>query len=189
MTWQGGESPRGFEGEMTRGLEEMPQGPQFARGSLEQPLESERALNQESERAAQVVERSEGQGGAFSREGGDFPAVSGGEFQRDGASPRRSKSGVNHIETASDVADVFELPMRKGLYGVTKMDTYPFKIMINSRVLKPRQLISLVHEMLHVFMKLHKMDEFPHSKLHDLAIFINSEILPVIERFRKQSSS
>lgn len=90
---------------------------------------------------------------------------------------------VRRLPLDSTTADIFERPLRKGLFGVTKMDTYPFQIMLNSKILGSRQAISLVHEMLHVFMKLHKMEGFSHSRLHDLAVFIFGEILPVMKKY------
>lgn len=158
------EAPRSQESETSRGeevsrggLEVKPE--EFSRGSLDEPLESERSLNSESERIAKEVEH---------------------EYSRD------SRSGVRRVMTDSKVMDLFEAPMRQGLYGVTQMDKFPFRVVINSRVMKPRQAISLVHEMLHVFARLHKMDSLPHDKLHDLSIFIFSEILPALRKFTNE---
>jgi hypothetical protein len=174
MTILSGEDPRGETNLPTRGIEIAP-GEQFMRGGLSDPISSERQLGIESERASQQVEESERSANAFSRGGGE-------EVSRD-----QSRRTVRHVKTDSSVADIFELPMREGLYGVTRMDTFPFKIMINSRQMRPRQLISLTHEMLHVWAKLHKMEDLPHDKLHDLAVFIFSEIVPVLNRFQERT--
>jgi hypothetical protein len=125
----------------------------------------------ETERVATLVQQKEQPDPGPDREVGGF-----------------SRDEVRRIKTDSRIADVFEAPMRKGLFGVTRMDTYPFKIMINSKVVEPRKLISLVHEMLHVWAKLHKVEELPHDKLHDLAVFIYSEIVPVVDKFKNRRS-
>lgn len=81
------------------------------------------------------------------------------------------------------LADIFEVPMRSGLYGTVQLDRFPFRIMLNSKVLAPRKMASLIHEMLHIWMRLHKMDDFPHDKLHDLALFIQAEVLPTMMKY------
>jgi hypothetical protein len=154
-----------------------PQPASFSRESIETPqqvdlpLQNQRELMKESERVSRVIEQEE-------RKLED-PGRSAEGFSRD---------EVLRVRTGSSIADVFEAPMRKGLFGVTRMDTFPFKIMINGRVVEPRQLISLVHEMLHVWAKLHKVEELPHDKLHDLAVFIYSEIVPVVEKYKNRRS-
>jgi hypothetical protein len=167
MSWENLENPRGEAKAMTRGLSEVAT-ENMSRGSIDEPLHSERELEMENERVSQAVERSENIG--------EEPE----SFSRD--------AGVVRVVTDSRVADVFEAPMRKGLYGVTRMDTFPFKIVINSRMVKPRQQVSLIHEMLHVWAKLHKMEDLPHDKLHDLAVFIRTEIVPVLEKYMHRNS-
>lgn len=126
---------------------------EFLRGSLDVPLASERGLHAETERVAGEIEN-------FSRE------------------DTLQRVETRRLQLASPIADIFETPMRSGLYGVTRMDVYPFKIVLNSKVLTPRRAISLVHELLHVYTKLHKKETLPHAKLHDLSIFLFSEVLP-----------
>lgn len=92
------------------------------------------------------------------------------------------------VPVESKVANVFVSPMRKGRYGQTRLDVFPFRVVLNGEIQAPRQQISLVHEMLHVWAELHKLPEFHtkyHDKLHDLAVFIYQEIVPVLVRFAK----
>lgn len=87
---------------------------------------------------------------------------------------------MRQVDTPSLLANVFETPLKSGLFGTIRLNTTPFQIVLNETVLEPRKQVSLVHEMLHAFMELHKMHDFPHDKLHDIAVFVHGEILPVL---------
>jgi hypothetical protein len=162
MSWEGLDNPRGESAPMTRGYSEV-QPESFSRGNLDEPLQTERQLMEETYRVASLP------------------------VQESRESENMQRDSRRRVPVPSQVADVFEAPMRRGLYGVTKMNTYPFEVLINNRVMKPRQLISLTHEMLHIWAKLHKVEELPHDKLHDLAVFIFSEIVPVVNRYKERT--
>lgn len=93
---------------------------------------------------------------------------------------QKDAKSLREVPTPSRLVRVFETPLEDGLYGSIRLNTQPFQIVLNSKVLTPRKQVSLTHEMLHAFMELHKMHSFPHDKLHDLAVFIQEQVLPVL---------
>lgn len=76
-------------------------------------------------------------------------------------------------------------PLPDGLNGYVKLDAVPFRITVSNTIVPMRQDLALVHELLHVgthFLKL----KVPHDHLHQLAVFVLTQIAPALAEFRKQ---
>jgi len=64
-----------------------------------------------------------------------------------------------------------------GEYGRTYLDERPFKVVIAGNATDERQRLALVHELLHVYGEVHKLN-ITHEQLHSLSYFILSEVIP-----------
>jgi hypothetical protein len=70
-------------------------------------------------------------------------------------------------------------PMSDNDFGQVDLSTQPFQITLNSRMAYPRVRMSMVHEMLHVLLEMHKIN-LPHSMLHEVAVLIVNDVLPAL---------
>lgn len=74
--------------------------------------------------------------------------------------------------------------LRNGLFGFVNLSTSPFRIEINNRVIPSRQLVALIHEMLHVWVKMYKIP-VTHVNLHRIAVGIQNDLLPVLRQLKE----
>jgi hypothetical protein len=81
-----------------------------------------------------------------------------------------------------DVATIKRAPMKPSRHGMIDYSDFPFKITINEDSDYGRQKVAMVHELVHAGDRLHKwnLDEV---RVHDIARFILSEIIPNITRY------
>jgi len=62
-------------------------------------------------------------------------------------------------------------------FGEVDLSEQPFRIVLNSRMAYPRVRMSLVHELLHILVEMHKFN-LSHEAVHELALMIVNDILP-----------
>jgi hypothetical protein len=65
-------------------------------------------------------------------------------------------------------------------YGMVRLGRRPFQITLNCNMTFERIRIALVHELMHVFTAMHKID-LSHEQLHTLALIVNNDVVPCIE--------
>jgi hypothetical protein len=68
--------------------------------------------------------------------------------------------------------------------GITYFKPRPFLIVLNRNISPGRMEISLVHELLHVYTEVYKIN-LSHEQLHTLAVFIDTDIIPAVKYIRK----
>jgi len=91
------------------------------------------------------------------------------------------------LDVRSQNIELFEAPMKSSLFGVVRLDRFPFRILLNSKLTSPRQEVALVHEMLHIFVKLYKIEPlagegYPHLETHNLSCFVHEVLLPALRK-------
>jgi hypothetical protein len=80
-------------------------------------------------------------------------------------------------------------PLEDTLYGMVNVSRSPYIMTLNANMTYPRVRISLVHEYMHIFCHLHKID-LTHEQLHLLAVIMNNDIVPSLgqlDRFTNQA--
>jgi len=109
-----------------------------------------------------------------------------------------SRPGISHDTSACTMHDnpflsdgvlkegaFFETPlftaelqaMSDNDFGEVDLSEEPFRIVLNSRMAYPRVRMSLVHELLHILVEMHKFN-LSHEAVHELALMIVNDILP-----------
>jgi hypothetical protein len=71
--------------------------------------------------------------------------------------------------------------------GLTFLNKRPFRIVLNSRIAPGRLEVSLVHEMLHVYTNVYKIN-LPHEQLHTLSVFMLTDIMPALKKYKEHNN-
>lgn len=89
----------------------------------------------------------------------------------------------------SPLAHVYEAPLPEGVFGYTNHAVTPTEVVITSSAGVPsgRKRIALVHEILHVLVRLHKIS-LSHDQLHALSIALTQELVESLPKFEQLSS-
>lgn len=86
-------------------------------------------------------------------------------------------------ELDRDLFTVSEAALPSGTNAFVKLGQLPYEIVLNNRIEAGRKEIALAHELLHVVTELTKV-HLEHDQLHVLAVFLITEIIPTIVRYR-----
>jgi len=103
-------------------------------------------------------------------------------YQSDPQPVERYEQVFDQVKRIVDIEYVDRIPTPEGgqAYGHIDYGVFPYKVRIDKNVPRGRQLVTLVHEMIHAVSKLRKLglDEF---QVHTLAIAFLSDVMPVLK--------